>query len=96
MDWDRVVDSACDAHFGQAARITSSLLSDTNRVNVIDVAGVGAFVRRYDFLYSLKSPVILRRMRAPELISFVKVPQFDAENGCLYSVHPGSSSPTMV
>ena len=31
----------------------------------------------------------MRRMRAPEFVSFFKVPQFDAQNRSLYSVHPG-------
>ena len=86
MDWDRVVDSARDAHFSKSPNNLVPF-PYANRINVINVPGVRVFVGRYNFFQPFKSPVILRRVRTPEFISLFQMPQFNAENRCLYSVH---------
>ena len=86
MDGDWVMDAARDAHLPEAPDNFISF-ADADRVDVINVPGIGVRVRGYNVFEPRKRPVILCGVRAPKFISLFEVPQLDAEHGSLDSVH---------
>src|SRR4030081_1178776 len=87
MDWDGIVNSTPNTVFRQEPHDMIPLLN-ADRVDVINVPDAGCLDRCNDFSDAVQCPVIICRVRSPKLISSFKMAQFDAQNGCLDSVHP--------
>src|SRR5437016_5561397 len=58
-----------------------------DRIDVVDMASVLSFNRRDDFFYVSKCRVVSDRMRAPQLVATIKMPQLDREACTLNRIH---------
>src|ERR1700733_3183527 len=86
MDGDRVMNSGANPFLSQEPHDLISILNP-NRVDVINVLNALCFGRPDHLFQVVKRLIVLRGVRSPELISSFKMSQFNAQNGCLNSVH---------
>src|SRR5258708_28327062 len=91
LDVIRIVTTADNALHCQVLHdVIHHLYAD--RIDVINVTGVGALGRCDDFFDAGQRLVVMLCMISAELISSFEILEFDSQNSCLDSVHSGGPS----